>query len=93
MYGGIIIMVSQYIQDLYIISLKLQINVLNFKMIGLKQIVLGRIARNFILYHCVKEIKNFEQHRNFLSDMHQNLISTKLYQGATEYKVSSIYAH
>ena len=51
---------------------------------------MGTIARNFVLYHCVKEIKNFEQHRNFLSDMHQNLIRTKLYQDATEYKVSSV---
>ena len=48
---------------------------------------------HFVLYHCVKEIKNFKQHRSFSSDMHQNLISTKLYQGGTEYKVSSISAH
>ena len=41
-------------------------------------------ARNFILYRCV--IENFEQHRNFLSDMHQNLIRTKLYQDPTKYK-------
>ena len=50
------------------------------------------IVRNFFLYHCFKEIKNNEQHRNFLSDIHQNLISSNLYQGATEYKVSSISA-
>ena len=43
--------------------------------------------------HYVKGIKNFEQHRNTLSDIHQNLISTKLHQGATEYKFLSIYAH
>ena len=35
-------------------------------MIGLKLFVLGTIARNFVLYHCVKEIKIFEQHRNFI---------------------------
>ena len=40
----------------------------------------------FVLYHCDKEIKNFEKHPNFLSDMHQNLINTKLYQGTTECK-------
>ena len=34
-----------------------------------------------------KEIKNFEQHQNFLSDMHQNPISTKLHQCKTELKV------
>ena len=48
---------------------------------------------HIVLPHCVKEIKNFEQYKNFLSDMHQNLISFKLYQGATEYKVSSISGH
>ena len=41
--------------------------------------LLGTITRNFVLYHCVKGIDNFEQHQNFLSDMHQNLISTRLY--------------
>ena len=30
------------------------------------------IPRNFILYLCVKEIKNLKQQWNFLSDMHQN---------------------
>ena len=58
-----------------------------------KIIRIGIIARNFVLYHSVKEIKNLEQQRNCLSDMHQNLISSNLYQGATEYKVSSISAH
>ena len=62
-------------------------------MIGLKLSVLGTIARYFVLHHCVKEIKDIEQDRNFLSDMHQNLISTTLYQGTTEYKVSSISQH
>ena len=62
-------------------------------MIGLKQSRLYTIGQNFVPYHCVKEIKNIEQHWNFLNDMHQNLISSKLYQGATEYKVSSISAH
>ena len=51
------------------------------------------IRYNFVLYHCVKEIENFEQHENFLSDMHQYLISPKLYQGATEYKVLCISVH
>ena len=58
-------------------------------MIGLKQFLLNTIARNFIVYHCVKEMKNFVQHRNFLNDMNQNPISSKLYQGATEYKISA----
>ena len=62
-------------------------------MFGLKYIVLGKIARNFILYHCVKEIRNFEQQRNFLSNIHQNVLSNKLYKDATEYKLSSISAH
>ena len=44
------------------------------------------------LYFCPILI-NVEQHRDILSDMHQNLISTELYQGATEYKVSSISLH
>ena len=35
------------------------INVLNFKTFDLKYIVLGTIANNFVLYHCVKEIVNF----------------------------------
>ena len=52
--------------------------------------MLCTIAHNFVLHHYVKEIKNFEQ-QNFLSDMHQNLNSTKLYQD--EYKVSSIAAY
>ena len=52
------------------------------------QFLLGAIARNFVLYHCIKEIKNFEQHRNFLTNIHQNLISTKFYQDAAEYKFS-----
>ena len=47
-------------------------------MLGIKQCVLGKIERNFALYHFVKEIKNFEQW-NFLSDMHQNQISMSLY--------------
>ena len=47
------------------------------------------MARNFVLYHSVKEIKIFEQQRNFLSEMYQNLIRTSLYQDATKYKVLS----
>ena len=43
--------------------------------------------------HCVNEIKNVERQRNFLNNMHQTVISTKLCRGATEYKVSSISAH
>ena len=66
---------------------------MNSKLIGLKLFALDTIASNFVLYHCVKQIKNIEQHRNFLSDRHQNLISTNLYQDATEYKVSSISEH
>ena len=46
-----------------------------------------------VLYHCVKEIKNSEQHRNFKSDMHQYLIRNKLHPGTTEYKVSPISEH
>ena len=42
--------------------------------------------------YCVKELKNFEQHR-FLSDMHQNLINTKLYQGAIEHTFLSNFVH
>ena len=76
-----------------ILLLLLLINALNFEIIGLKLFKLGTIAHNFILYHCVKETINFEQHRNILNYMHQNLIITKLYQGATEYKVSSTSAH
>ena len=45
------------------------------------------------IYHCVKEIKNFEQYRNFLSDMHQNRISNKLHQDTTQHKVSSVTAY
>ena len=62
-------------------------------MISLKLFVLGAIARNFVLNHCVKEIINFEQHRKFLSGKHQNLINIKLYKGASEYKVSPISAY
>ena len=40
-----------------------------------------------------KEMEKFEQHRKFLSDTHQNLMSSELYQGATEYKNSSIFVH
>ena len=55
---------------------------------------MGTTPRNFLLYIVhITEIKNFEQHRNFLSDIHRNRTGTKLYQGATEYKVSLIYAH
>ena len=61
-------------------------------MIDLKLLVPSTIARNFVLYHCVKEIKYFEQHRNFLSDVRQNLISAKLHKGESEYKVSSFSA-
>ena len=50
--------------------------VLNFKMIGLMIGTVGTIAHNFVQYHIVKEIKNFEHHQNFLSDMHHNLIIT-----------------
>ena len=56
-------------------------------MIGLKLFLLDTTAHNFVLYYCVKKIKTIEQHWNFLSDIHQNLISTNLYQDATEYKV------
>ena len=66
-------------------------NVSSFEMIGLKEFVKGTIACNFVLYYSVKEIKNIEQHQNFLSDMHQNLIRTKSYQDATEYEMSSIF--
>ena len=47
----------------------------------------------FILYRCIKEIKKFRTTSEFLSNIHQNLIHTKLYQDATKYKVSSISAH
>ena len=53
----------------------------------LKKFLLRTIAHNFVLYHYVKKIKNFEKHWNFSSDIHQNLISTKLHQGATEYEI------
>ena len=47
-----------YIQKLHsILLLLLQINILNFRMIGLKYFTLGKIAQNFILYQWVKEIK------------------------------------
>ena len=57
-------------------------------MIGLKHFVLSTIPRNFVLHHCVKENKNFEQQRNILSVMHQNLINTSLYEdGNTNIRV------
>ena len=43
------------------------------------EFALGTIASEFVQYHCVNEVKNFEQKWNFLSDMHKNLISTRLY--------------
>ena len=43
-----------------------------------------------VLYYCVKQMKKLEKHKNFWSDIHKNLTSTKLYQDATEYKISSI---
>ena len=55
-----------------------------FKNDWLKLFVLDTIALNFVGYHCVKEIKNFELQQNFLSNMHQTLISTKLYEGGTK---------
>ena len=36
--------------------------------------IMDTIARNFFLYHYVKEIENFESQQNLLRDMHQNLI-------------------
>ena len=60
----------------------------------------GMLKREFKIHFrhyksfCLKEIKKkFEYQRNLLNDMHQNLIRTKLYQSATECKVSSISAH
>ena len=52
-----------------------------------------RISNNFVLYPCIDEIKNFEQQQIFLSDIHQNLNSTKLHKNATVDNVSSISAH
>ena len=60
-----------------------------FKSYWLKKCLQDTIARNFAGYHCVKEIKNFE-HLNLSGDMHQNLMSDKLYLGATESKSSRI---
>ena len=50
---------------------------LKFKMIDLKNLLVVTTACNFVPYFCVKEIEVFEQW-NFLSNMHQNLISASL---------------
>ena len=54
--------IASNIQKLWIIlPLLLQINVLNFKMIGLKFSLLGTTASNFVPYRCIKEIENFKE--------------------------------
>ena len=42
---------------------------------------------------CLKKKSNFEQQQYFLSVKNQNLISTNLCKGATEYKISFNSAH
>ena len=64
-----------------ILLLLLELNILNFKRIGLNLFLFNRIPCIFVLYRCVKEITHFELHRDFLSDVHQNLINTKLLCG------------
>ena len=44
----------------------------------LKIIRKDTIALNFVLYHCIKEIKNIEERQNFMNDMHQNHIKVQL---------------
>ena len=61
--------------------------------IAVKIIRIRYNCTQFCSYHCVKKFKNFEQHRNFLSDIHQNVIGTKLCIVVTEYKVSTISMH
>ena len=51
------------------------------------------LDRNFVytfIYRYVKNIENFERQRNFLSDIHQNLISTNYVQIEQNLKVYEI---
>ena len=68
----------------------IQINVLIFKMIDLKQSVLGTFEQYFVLYRAGKEIENFGQQRNLLSNIHQHLISISLCKMKLNIKFYSI---
>ena len=51
------------------------------------------LDRNFVytfIYRYVKNIENFERQRNFLSDIHKNLISTNYVQIEQNLKVYEI---
>ena len=77
-----------YTKIVYDLTIAIENKCFEFQNNCLKRSVFDINASNFVLDNCVKEIKNKEQHQIFLGDMHQNVIITKLYHGATNINFS-----